>query len=75
MSRQRPFKWIDVAFNSVTTELVKHMLRAKGRTIVGQLATTPNIVGCYMLRPFGHPVSSCCVLLGVASQGLKPVKL
>ena len=50
------------------------MLRAKGRTIVGQLATTPDIVGCYMLRPFGHPVASCCVLLGVAAQSLKPVK-
>ena len=25
--------------------------------------TTPNIVGCYMLRPFAHPVACCCVLL------------
>ena len=22
--------------------------------------TTPNIVGCYMLRPFAHPVACCC---------------
>ena len=22
--------------------------------------TTPNIVGCYMLRPFAHPVECCC---------------
>ena len=22
-----------------------------------------NIVGCYMLRPFAHPVACCCVLL------------
>ena len=51
------------------------MLRAKGRTIVGQLAITPDIVGCYMLRLFGHPGASCCVLLGVAAQGLKPVRL
>ena len=51
------------------------MLRPKGRNIVGQLATTPNIVGCYMLRLFGHPVASCCVLLEVAAQGFKPVKL
>ena len=21
---------------------------------------TPNIVGCYMLRPFAHPVACCC---------------
>ena len=32
-----------------------------------------NIVGCYMLRPFAHPVACCCVLLGVVSQSLKPV--
>ena len=25
--------------------------------------TTPNIVGCYILRPFAHPVACCCVLL------------
>ena len=24
---------------------------------------TLNIVGCYMLRPFAHPVACCCVLL------------
>ena len=23
-----------------------------------------NIVGCYMLRPFTHPVACCCVWLG-----------
>ena len=23
-----------------------------------------NIVECYMLRPFGHPVACCCLLLG-----------
>ena len=37
--------------------------------------TTPNIVGCYMLRPFVHPVPCCCALLGVVAQSLKPVKL
>ena len=25
--------------------------------------TTSNIVGCYMLRPFAHPVACCCELL------------
>ena len=34
-----------------------------------------NIVGCYMLRPFAHPVACCWVLLGVVAQSLKPVKL
>ena len=27
------------------------------------------------VHPFAHPVASCCVLLGVAAQSLKPVKL
>ena len=36
--------------------------------------TTPNAVGCYMLRPFAHPVACCCVLLGVVAQSLKQVK-
>ena len=38
-------------------------------------AKTPNIVGCYMLRPFAHPVACFCVLLGVVAESLKPVKL
>ena len=33
-----------------------------------------NIVGCYMLCPFAHPVACCCVLLGVVAQSLIPVK-
>ena len=27
-----------------------------------------KIVGCYMLPPFAHPVTRCCVLLGVVAQ-------
>ena len=34
-----------------------------------------NIVGCYMSRPFAHPVACCWVLLEVVAQSLKPVKL
>ena len=37
--------------------------------------TTPNFVGCYMLRPFVHPVACCWMLLRVVAQSLKPVKL
>ena len=37
--------------------------------------SSPNIVGCYMLCPFAHPVACCSVLLGVVVQSLKPVKL
>ena len=32
-----------------------------------------NIDGCYILRPFAHPVA-CCMLLWVVAQSLKPVK-
>ena len=32
--------------------------------------TTPSIVGCYVLRPFAHPVPCHCVLLGVFVQSL-----
>ena len=32
-----------------------------------------NIVGCYMLRPFAHPVACCWILLRVVVQSLKPV--
>ena len=28
-----------------------------------------------MFRPFAHPVTCCCVLLGVVAQSLKPVKI
>ena len=34
-----------------------------------------NIVGCYMLRPFAHPVACCWMLLRVVAQSLKSVKL
>ena len=37
--------------------------------------TTPNIVRCYMLRPFAHPVACCWMLLRVVVQSLKLVKL
>ena len=37
--------------------------------------TTPNFVGCYMLRPFAHPVACCWMLLRVVAQSLKSVKL
>ena len=37
--------------------------------------TTPNIVACYMLHPFAHPVVCCWMLLRVVAQSLKTVKL
>ena len=37
--------------------------------------TTPNLVGCYMLHPFAHPVACRWMLLHVVVQSLKPVKL
>ena len=29
---------------------------------------TPNIVGCYILRPFAHPVACCWMMLSVVVQ-------
>ena len=37
--------------------------------------TTPSVVGCYMLRPFVHPVACCWMLLRVVAKSLKPGKL
>ena len=38
-------------------------------------ANGPNIVGCYMLRPFTPSVARCFVCLGVVVQSLQLVKL
>ena len=35
---------------------------------------TPKIVGCYVLRPFAHPVACCCMFFKVVTQSLKSVK-
>jgi len=33
-------------------------------------ATNRNTVGCSMLRAFGHPVATCCDVLGVVGSNL-----
>ena len=43
--------------------------------LIKQRANGRNIVGCYMLRPFAHPVACCWMLLRVVAQSLKPVNL
>ena len=49
-------------------------LHANGHNIVDQQLLT-LIVGCYMLRPFAHPVACCLMLLRVVAQSLQLVKL
>ena len=44
----------------------------KGSTL---LANKSNVAGCYMMRPFAHPVTFCWMFLPVVAQSLKPVKL
>ena len=65
-------------------ELKNSKRKVKGATLgtnsllpfdVNVMPTTHNIVGWYILRPFAHPVASCCMLLGVVTQILKSVKL
>ena len=36
---------------------------------------TPNIVRCYLLRPFAHPVACSWMLLRVVAQSLKLIRL
>ena len=36
-------------------------------------ANEGNIVGCYMLRPFAHPVTCCCELVGVVASVWTPL--
>ena len=35
--------------------------------------TTSNIVGCWMLHLFAHPVTFCYLLLGVVAQSFNPL--
>ena len=46
--------------------------RANKRNIVGQ--QLPTWLGCYMLCPFTHPVTCCCVLLHPFARGLRYFK-
>ena len=57
-------------FSFVDSKTLKS--RANGRNFFWP--TAPDIVGCYMLRPFAYPVACCCVLLGAVGQSLKPDK-
>ena len=56
-------------------DLVLELVLVVDANILYCWPTTPNIVGCYMLRPFAHPVACCWMLLCVVAQSLKPVKL
>ena len=65
MRRAKPGNHLKVNFNvKAEEELFSLKPRANGR----------NIVGCYMLRLFAHPVACFCVLLRNVAQSLKPVK-
>ena len=44
-----------ISSNCKIYNIIMSKLRANG----------PNIVECYLLCPFAHPVACCCVLLGV----------
>ena len=46
-----------------------------GTLLPQALCKRAQIVGCFMLLPFAHPVAFGCVLLGIVAQSLKPVKL
>ena len=52
----------------------KFRLKAPAKQSQNFNATYRNIVGCNMLRAFGHPVVTCCDMLGVVGSNLKMVK-
>ena len=49
--------------------------KSRNKVNVKPCANGCNIVGCYMLRLFAHPVACCWMLLRVVAQSLYPVKL
>ena len=49
-------------------------LKAPGKQTQHCWPTTPNIGGCYILRPIAHSVIvCCCVLLGVVAAVFTPL--
>ena len=84
-----PAKWLDSTISVVITScrisrLVQPWVKRRAWiapiVFVNLLFNKPlanwcNIVGCHMLSPFAHSVARCCVLLGVVTQSLTPVKL
>ena len=56
------------------TLLLEIKLWARNLYQIKPRANERNIVGCYKLRLFAHPVACCVVLLRVVAQSLKLVK-
>ena len=55
----------------LTEEVIFDLIWPRKWGIVKPSGNGPNIVGCYMLRPFAHPISCCCVLLEVVAQRIE----
>ena len=52
------------SLNNVFCFPASNVYEDKGKVLTEQRANGRNIVGCYMLRPFAHPVACCWELLG-----------
>ena len=61
--------------NAIALELLQKVKQHIHTFSFKPRANGRNIVGCYMLRPFAHPVPCCWMLLRVVARSLKPVKL
>ena len=59
--------------NKMASMLVSQTVLGSMNSFLEPLANGRNIVGCYVLHPFAHPVA-CCALFGVVAESLKPVK-
>ena len=55
-------------------QLLRMLHEAPGKRSQHFNATYRNIIGCNMLRAFGHPVATCCDMLSVFGSNLKMVK-
>ena len=57
------------SLNNVFCFRASNVYEDKGKVLTEQRANGRDIVGCYMLRPFAHPVACCWAI------SWKPVKL
>ena len=71
------WRWVPLTFGRLHHIIKKKKtsnLQSEKYGALKPRANGRNIVGCYMLRLFAHPVACCWMLFRVVAQSLKPVK-
>ena len=64
----------EISSRAVKKTIGSH-LKAPAKRLQHANVTYRNIVGCNMLRAFGHRFAMCCDMLGVVGSNLKMVKI